>query len=429
MSDVNIIMGDVCNMNCSYCLETKKIAHHKIDFSYIEKLLYLIYRDNVFNEPKNTQHYFDLVGGETFIYIDLLEQTTELCNKLTKQFDWDLKPKFHFFTNGTLLNTPKVKRYLEKYKNQIWLEISIDGIKATHDKTRPFKDGLGSYDLICANLADIPCEFNLRYNLSPENVNGYAEGIQWNIDNGYAYTVQLVQELEWDNAYTLFYNEIKKLFNWYITHDEDWITKHKLGVLWKDRNFKPIFLQDSANLKACAALCGFTLDYKGDLYPCLPISAVVGSSNNYRYGHIDTFTDWLKIKQAIPFKDNNIDRLSDCYRCPIGSRCKPCPFGNEFCAYHGTKKHMCNTYMLWHMEDVLFTNYWTTTVNKHNKVKEHGIDLLIPKTWALEVLTEEEYNYIADLTRNAGGLVNPLSTKFFTLNQVNDITSALKETI
>ena len=54
-------------------------------------------------------------------------------------------------------------------------------------------------------------------------------------------------------------------------------------------------------------------------------------------------------------------------------------------------------------------------------------DILLPKCWALEIISEEDYNFLCDLTESVGGHVTPLETKFYAQEDVDAFMEVLAE--
>lgn len=163
--NVVLVPGMDCNFKCPYCFE--KVPGSRSLFETNQERYFSVlkkYAKKIFGKYENVQ--ISLFGGEPllfssriFDFFDFLEQEM---------------PGLSYFssivTNGSLLNK-KTAKQLIKYKCKS-VQITLDGCKNIHDKTRIFKDGTESYNLLIENINEIipilpdDCLFNLRINLS-----------------------------------------------------------------------------------------------------------------------------------------------------------------------------------------------------------------------------------------------------------------------
>lgn len=112
---------------------------------------------------------FSLFGGEPLLFaedfIDLLQFTGQLSNDFHFTYGASLT------TNGTLITYDLLDSLIEAKCKQI--QVTIDGYKGSHDSTRKFSDGSGSYDRLIEiinnvmknKIIDNAFSFILRINL------------------------------------------------------------------------------------------------------------------------------------------------------------------------------------------------------------------------------------------------------------------------
>jgi uncharacterized protein len=112
-------------------------------------------------------------GGEPLLKFNIIKDLTAHIESLNIPFNADI------VTNGVLLTEEKIN-LLKKLKiNSI--QITLDGIKETHDKKRRFKNSKGSYDVIMNNLLILhsyveknkDIQVNIRINIDKDNKNEY----------------------------------------------------------------------------------------------------------------------------------------------------------------------------------------------------------------------------------------------------------------
>ena len=144
LSLILVPMNDCC-FRCVYCWE-------RFDKSIMSDLT----QENIINFIKrNISQYTGVhvswFGGEPLMALDIIEnissQVIDICKRHKKPYTSNM------ITNGYLLNLNTFKR-LQKC-NVLSYQVSLDGLKETHDKQRPLINGKGSYETIVNNLVEI----------------------------------------------------------------------------------------------------------------------------------------------------------------------------------------------------------------------------------------------------------------------------------
>lgn len=164
--DLLIFLTLDCNFACRYCFE----KHEKV---YIDEKM----QDAIIKfVRKNIKSYGGLqiswFGGEPLLAIDTIERMTAEFKKICK----DNKKSYlaSMTTNGSLLN---YDNYLRMKKCGVYsYQITIDGVKKSHDSQRFFRGGKGSFDIIMKNLLEIHkndktriMSFMIRTNITKAN--------------------------------------------------------------------------------------------------------------------------------------------------------------------------------------------------------------------------------------------------------------------
>lgn len=112
-------------------------------------------------------------GGEPILYFaKIAKPIIEFAKNICKEFNKDLR--VHFTSNAALL-TDKIIDYLSQC--DCGFQITLDGSKETHDRTRCFKNGLGSYDIIVRNVRKLlsrNISVIVRVNYTSANVDNVA---------------------------------------------------------------------------------------------------------------------------------------------------------------------------------------------------------------------------------------------------------------
>ncbi len=158
---INFVTSLGCNLNCPYCYENHSLLN------YITKERYDDVIEHLANKKYRGYH-FSWFGGEPLLRInDICYFLSNLISKNAKSpipFTCDLT------TNATLLTLETIKLLVNLGIDTY--QITLDGIdENSHNKTRKFKNGTGSFDLIMSNLrkiksADIKCKIVIRFNVA-----------------------------------------------------------------------------------------------------------------------------------------------------------------------------------------------------------------------------------------------------------------------
>ncbi len=155
-----------CNFRCTYCYEDFAIG--KMSKSTIQGVKNLILKRG----PELKSLAIDWFGGEPLAGKDVIYEIGSYVQELIKNQFPQIIYKGAMTTNGFLLKGQTLRKMLDL--NIRSYQISLDGPKEIHDKTRVRIDQSGSFDAIWANLLamrEVPDEFKvtLRVHVTPEN--------------------------------------------------------------------------------------------------------------------------------------------------------------------------------------------------------------------------------------------------------------------
>ena len=165
-SHVIVIPTFSCNCRCPYCYEDHAAVDMKDEVVESVKLF-------LNNQKKNGSKRLQLefFGGEPTLKLNMVFNLSEYAKNLFS--DSDNRYKGSMTTNGTRLDFDIFKQLNELGVRSF--QITFDGPKSLHDKTRVFANGSGSFDVIWNNLESIRqsnLSFNilLRIHVTPENI-------------------------------------------------------------------------------------------------------------------------------------------------------------------------------------------------------------------------------------------------------------------
>ncbi len=153
-----------CNFACPYCYEKKRLTHKQMSQEVINSIISFVDL-NCKNKSLNVVWY----GGEPTECVDIIEEMTEAFQKVTNKYS------AYMITNGYNLDR------LFPFINELSLtgmQITLDGTKDTHNKTRILKSGGGSYDKIISNIKNLlkinnTIRITIRMNISKSNSEQY----------------------------------------------------------------------------------------------------------------------------------------------------------------------------------------------------------------------------------------------------------------
>lgn len=158
-----------CNFKCWYCYEDH-IKGSKMPTEVIESVKRLMY--NIIDNQINLRTFnLSFFGGEPLMFFHiiakpLIEYIHTLCTPK------GIKVNIHFTSNGFLLNNAIVEFLQDK---SVCFQITLDGWKDTHNKTRFTKGGAGSYNKIISNIIQLVrsnIKVILRINYTSTNIFG-----------------------------------------------------------------------------------------------------------------------------------------------------------------------------------------------------------------------------------------------------------------
>lgn len=246
---------------------------------------------------------FDFIGGEPLLEIGLIERISDyLVDRMNElKHPWLDNYSFRFTTNGINYSSRQVQKYIEKYKDRLSVQISIDGTKKKHDLNRIFADGSGSYDKLIPNVKKWLNQFENRSSafmvISHDDLPYLSESVIHLITLGIRNIVlSLVVEDVWkptDGA--LFEKELSIVAD-YILENKLWNSVNissfdkEIGVKEKESHIHP---------------CGnpmYVFDATGNIYTCVRfVKFSLRSKPTRIIGSINSGIDYNKVRPLLAF--------------------------------------------------------------------------------------------------------------------------------
>ena len=246
-----------CNFACPYCYEDK-LSSKPMSIETQMKVIDFI------NQYKDKKKGFTLNwhGGEPLSSFKVIKQFYSLIEKYSEL------PLLHssMVSNGYLL-TQEICEYFESKKLN-YLQITIDGNKITHNKTRILKNGKGTFDRIIHNI-DLAveympnCTIGVRTNIGIHNKDEYSEiykifSERWkgkNVNVYYAFILNNSLEEKKDNSSVELSTREKCNFL---------LSLAKGGVISSSNLYPKV----DCNSCTCTDMSAYVIDPNGYIYKC-----------------------------------------------------------------------------------------------------------------------------------------------------------------
>lgn len=310
-----------CNFRCIYCYENHKPVYMSRET-----------QDSIINYVRyNIKYYTGLniawFGGEPLIAYDILERMSiefiKICKVARKTY------KAGITTNGYLLTK---EMYLKLIKLHVLdFQVTIDGLKSTHDKQRPLKNGDGSFDRIISNFNDIkkinhatPGRITIRTNFSKSIINEmdkYFDFINGLFEKANNFELQINKVSNWGgDTIDCFLNEIINNRDYNSIFDRALKKKIFYNIEYHTTEL------NGAEFKCYAAKKNsYTIDANGYIYKCTGDFDMeenkIGKVLENGIFDIDYYKE--AIWTSIDYFQNN----KKCKKCQFGGSCleSPCP--------------------------------------------------------------------------------------------------------
>jgi uncharacterized protein len=175
--DVSLVLTHDCNLGCTYCYAGEKFRKVMSD-EVVARAFDLAFGDD---SDKVQVSFF---GGEPTLEWDRLVRATDEAAARAVRANKQLI--LTVTTNGTLLTDERVRFLVER---NFFIGLSVDGVRAAHDATRPSRGGKPSFDAVERGLDLLLAHGAWCETISvvdPANVRLLGESVRWLAGKGVA---------------------------------------------------------------------------------------------------------------------------------------------------------------------------------------------------------------------------------------------------
>lgn len=404
--NITFQVTDDCCLNCSYCYQTHK-GHAMMTIETAKKivdLLFKLYDNNNENMVINHHTYgiiLDFIGGEPLMNIEVIDYTIDyFINQCIKRNHiWLTNFRVSMSSNGILYFNPKVQECLNKYKQFISFNVTIDGPKEVHDLCRKDYDGNGSFDRAIAAWDDWlkkidAHQVNTKVTIAPENLPYMEKIFDFFLSRGCKQIhANPIFEHQWTTEEASVYYKILIKLADRLLEEED-----ATSSLFREYIGNPISSRETHNYcGGTSAMLAF--DPEGNAYPCLRYMAsslgpnippiIIGNTKG-----IYNTPESRAIYEDMKAVTRQSQSTQECLDCPVASGCAWCSAANYALTGSYNKR---STNICWMHRAVSLANvyYWNWYYRIHGSLKHKPIYL--PRNIATQIISNKEYDDLLEL--------------------------------
>jgi len=377
-----------CNLACKYCYEiNKKPKSLKLETAKAFIDILLEDKDPINALGTNEAWILDqgiildFIGGDSLMDPQLVDEILKyfIYRTTATNHKWAYNWRASISTNGTLFEKKEVRDFVEKYKKNLSLGISIDGCPAIHDANRIFKDGSPSMPIIEKWLPWYRSVFDNDDHSRSTKATCNKESIPYLYES----LVYMHEKLGLDYIYQNFIYEDMHLeqsdldeLDRQLELCRKYVLDHSDSLYWSMIDIRFAQAHKTTEEEKTKGHCGSgmmpALSISGKVYPCfrwLPhtqqadrVDFSVGDVNE---GHLSSKENYRKV--ADNARRNTLIMEDKCRDCEIESICSYC-IGGCYAEYGEFRRqtHICEIHKLQAKHGKL---YWAEFAAKKEREK------------------------------------------------------------
>jgi len=316
---LTILPTEQCNFRCPYCYEEFKRG--KMSNEIQNSLVKFI--------KKNIGYYTNLsiswFGGEPLVALDVItnlsEKFMQLCKRSKRIYIANMT------TNGYLLTLPTFKKLLDC--NILTYQITIDGLRETHNRQKPLVNGGETFDTVINNLLEIKntvktgkFEIMIRTNITKEiynDVDNYINYFNERFGDDERFTFLLRPAGDWGGDSVKSYkdqligeDDTLKLYDRFIKSEKSF------------RFMNNRFLSVGGSICYAADINSLVVDAEGNIRKC---TCSLEDMENNKIGELQNngdikYNNYKRAQWLVKYKKN--DKCNNCFFLPA-CQMRSCP--------------------------------------------------------------------------------------------------------
>ncbi|MCX7770908.1 MAG: geopeptide radical SAM maturase [Proteobacteria bacterium] len=293
-----IVLNLDCNLACKYCIEGTQKGSKYINHNTIEQIVSFIAEE--IKRGKNIS--IDFYGGEPLLSYKSIILLMNKVNNLVREHK--VSVIYNIVTNGTLLTEERAKAL--KNLGLSSAKITIDGDEENHNKFRPYKNGLPSFNNILENLKRVSniIKMQLGGNYTKDNFRDFPKLLDRLLKEGL--TPDKLTFVKFDPVSSVNECFSNPEFNsGCLSINEPWVIEASVylreEILKRGFNTVPVL----PSICVVDVRDELTINYNGDVYKC---PAFLGMEE-FRIGNVFTEIDYNKMA-SLPYGQNK-----ECREC------------------------------------------------------------------------------------------------------------------
>lgn len=312
MYSITLEINQKCNLSCRYCYLGDK-DKSEMPYEVALQCIDLAFENTKIHRDKTL--WVDFIGGEPLLDFEYIKKIVDYIYTKNKNNHYTLI--FSITTNGTIMDDEKIDWLTD---NNFLLKISIDGKKEIHDLNRISKNGISTFDQICANwhyfkkYEEISGKrIQVTNVITKNNYSSYYDTFKFLVEEMKIRVIDTAIDLytEWTKE-DLHVLEIQmnKTVDYYL----DTLRK-KLGIYWSFVKEVSECNEEKKKFYCCGAgIISLYVRTTGQFYTCPTCLDEKGC-----IGDIYNGFDWEKIHMLKNFNDIN---NANCQKCDLYKKCK-----------------------------------------------------------------------------------------------------------
>jgi uncharacterized protein len=288
--NISVILNLDCNFSCVYCYEDGLKGKFYMTDETADLLLEFIKKS--FTPEKKCLN-IDFYGGEPLLSIKLIKTISETLKSMIERRGAEYT--FTLVTNGSLLTRQAAEELVPLGLTGV--KITLDGPPETHNLSRPFKSGAGSFDTVIKNIRDV-CDLikvSIGGNYQKNNYGKFPRLLDCMAKQGL--TPDKIRELKFDPAINSPKNSIApvEFTDGLMSINEPWVIES--GIMLREEILKRGYSTPKLVPSSCQVDIkdAFVVNYDGVIYKCPSLIGKKGFEvGNLRDG-VSDYTDSHKL--------------------------------------------------------------------------------------------------------------------------------------